>query len=696
MGLAFIFSAQAADTYDATKSTLTIPLVKVGEAYYSDVIITLGKVVSVGSASSSYLSYDTYTAASNQLAIPQVIVGGITYYNAVVTVGNVLSVGGTCASLAACTSSSAATDAIYYAPAPFTSILQTSYQPASLVPASSFVTRSRYMISDAATTSTASNYLSIGSTYSATAGYTVESGTVTNASTYNTYLSKLVLAVSDSSGNFRFDSHLHPNNSIDCDTSDANKLKFRNNFGKASLTYGYVSFSYDPITKLLQAKKRYKYSYSATTYAMTYTEETTFAAANYYVMYDSGAYKLVADSASATRLYLYASPIDLGIPSDFNPTPQSYVTNGAAPFNSNFSPSSIEGTSGSIYRKVNSKYQNQLSVVGASAVTKKNADAMLASIKTTVESMGEKLRYSTGVYTVFRDAALATTLASDSIADGTPGQNMVPYIWFTNEQDSSGSYHPFMVVVSYINQASPNGLIDVPHPPGSGSGGYGESNVTRFSNLGFATLRIPMKDYGVVSVVTENTMTTTLLSDMSTTTQTADVYNYASRADNGVLIDGSVTFPAYNNVLVPSQSAGELSPSGCHVGQGGGGPHCHADGYQSGKGWGLYNDSDYVGKTHPPLIGFGYDGLALFGIYRPGTDAAMLGYSTALDSFGAHNHDSVGYHFHAHTVPNYVLSGSTTYTLHVLMKGAYIGKTNSVPCFLTCASTDANKYTYGS
>ena len=99
------------------------------------------------------------------------------------------------------------------------------------------------------------------------------------------------------------------------------------------------------------------------------------------------------------------------------------------------------------------------------------ADAMLASIASAVESKGEKLRYSTAVYTAFRDAALATTLASDSIADGTPGQNMVPYIWFTNEQDSSGSYHPFMVVVSYINQASPNGLIDVPHPPGSGSGG---------------------------------------------------------------------------------------------------------------------------------------------------------------------------------------------------------------------------------
>ena len=98
MGLVFCSNTQAADTYDATKSTLTISLVKVGETYYSDVIITLGTVVSVGSASSSYLSYDTYTAASNQLSIPQVTVSSITYYNVVVTVGNVLSVGGTCVS----------------------------------------------------------------------------------------------------------------------------------------------------------------------------------------------------------------------------------------------------------------------------------------------------------------------------------------------------------------------------------------------------------------------------------------------------------------------------------------------------------------------------------------------------------------------------------------------------------------------
>ena len=81
------FNAQAADTYDPKKSTLTIPLVKVGETYYSNVVVMLGNVLSVGSASSSYLPYDTYTASTNQLAIPQVTSGSTTYYNVVITVG---------------------------------------------------------------------------------------------------------------------------------------------------------------------------------------------------------------------------------------------------------------------------------------------------------------------------------------------------------------------------------------------------------------------------------------------------------------------------------------------------------------------------------------------------------------------------------------------------------------------------------
>ena len=110
----------------------------------------------------------------------------------------------------------------------------------------------------------------------------------------------------------------------------------------------------------------------------------------------------------------------------------------------------------------------------------------------------------------------------------------------------------------------------------------------------------------------------------------------------------------------------------------------------------LYNDTDYLNKTHPPLIGFGYDGIALFGKYREPTDAALLGYTSKLDDFGAHNHDGMGYHYHAHTVSNHTPVGQTyTATLYVLMKGAYIGKVTTVPYFRAKTTFGTNKYLGG-
>jgi hypothetical protein len=244
------------------------------------------------------------------------------------------------------------------------------------------------------------------------------------------------------------------------------------------------------------------------------------------------------------------------------------------------------------------------------------------------------------------------------------------------------------VIVHYGNQASPNGLIDIAKPPGSSGVSYANATVTRYSNLDYYVTAIPMKDYGTVSSVLTNTFSPSLLSDTGATpsSSNATVYNYASTADNGLLIDGSVVFPVMNNTLVPSQGQAELSANGCHVGQGGGGPHCHADGYKSGTqfGIGIYGDLDYVGATHPPLIGFGYDGVALYGIYRTGSganDSGLLGANVALDLFGGHTHDSLGYHYHAHTI-SWAASGSTpAYTLRILMKGAWAGSVNSIPYF---------------
>ena len=710
-------SATAFDTYSTSTGILSISKVAVGDTLYSDVKATIGQVLSVGTTATD--TYDTYTASTNRLTIPVVVVGTATYYNVVVTLKNVLSVGSACSGVTACTTAS--TSVVYSAPASFESAIGVAYQPETALTASSTVTnRGYYMISNAATASTSSNYASIGSTYSATTGYTVTSGTLASTSTYKDYLLKTMQLVTATDGNYRIDSYLHPNNSIDVDTATSTELKFKNNFGKTSATTnGFVTFavtvnSYSKAVTLV-AKNRYKYATTTSTtngstvYTGSYTLDNTFTGTGKYISYTNGTYAL---SATSTSLYLYATPLSLGIPSFMNPKSIAFVTNSAAPFLSKLTTDSVENTTTGIYSKVNSTYKSQVASVGTNAATKTAATAMLAAIKAAVEASGEKLRYSTDVYTAYRDAALATKLVSDSIADGAPGQNLVPYVYFTNEKDTSGKYHPFMVVVSYGNQASPNGLKDVPHPPGSSGSTYANATVTRYSNLENYVFMIPMKDYGQVTDVTTNVwpsggtttaVTKNLWYDMFGSATTSwigkNIYTWADSADNGILIDGSVMFPAFNNGLVPSHLAGELSASGCHVGQGGGGPHCHADGYQSGKGLSLYNDTDYVGKTHPPLLGFGYDGIALFGRYRTTTDSAMLGYGTLDSNFGAHDHDSIGYHYHAHTVTSYTSvdqqGASSTNDMYPLMKGAYVGSTNSIPFFRTGDSFTTNKYMGG-
>ena len=692
-GLLGAVSAFAADTWTSTTGILNAPIVKYSDnRYYSNVTAVVGSTTSSGTTTkpSTVTAYDTYDSTTSTLTIPEVKVvtttGSTTYYNVTVKLSSITSVGGVCGSADTCAKFSGA--------APFASVLAQTYYTSALTSVTTPATRTRYLISDSATaSSTAANFLSIGSTYSATTGYAAEGATIPTSATYKTYLSKLMYLVADSTTAtyYRLDSHLHPNQSIDYDSTDSNKLKFRNNFGKASTTYGYIVFSYSSSTKLLQAKKRYKYSYDATTYKATYTEDTAFAAADYYVNLTSGVYKLVSGTTSATKLYLYGSPIDFSVPTDFNPTSITYQTNGDAAFkyNSQAQSSVVEGTTGSIYKSLstNTTYQNQVKTAGSDSTTKANADAYLATIKTQLASAGSSLRYDTSVYTSFRDSLLASTLASDAISDGTPGMNLVPYVYYTNDQ-TSGVYHPFMVIISYGNGADPHGLRDVTRPPGDGTGtsGYAGQTVTRFTNRDYYAIKIPMKDYGQVTTASTNTLAKSLYADVYTTTalQAANaktVLNYASIADNGIMINGAVMFPAYNNVLAYSQAAGELSLNGCHVGQGGGGAHCHADGYQTGRGVGMYNDNDYTNKTHPPLIGFGYDGVALFGRYRTTTDAALLGYSTALDDFGAHNHDSIGYHYHAHTTTSTATSGSKTYsfTVRYLIKGAYAGAINSIP-----------------
>jgi hypothetical protein len=546
------------------------------------------------------------------------------------------------------------------------------------------------------------------------------------SSTYKTYLNKLiqVLQVADNGTNatvynitttgysnigYRLDSHLHPNESIDVDTASGNKLKFVRNIGGpatpgATLSVpeptstGFVAFAYDSTAHTLRAVKRYTRSVvqdtstactKAPCYNASFTVDSSFALVNYYVNFNSstGVYSLVSSSASATPFYFYSSSDGYAVPSIMNPTNTAYTTtNPPAAFPSNANATSVESTF-----SLAAKYTNQISVggvkkPGANADTKAAADAFLATINTTLAGNSSTLcngeipsgtatgdlpqaamRYSPAVYTAFRDALLSGTLVSDAVADGTPNQRLVPFVYFTNEADSNGCYHPFMNIITYSQASGPHGLLDIPVPPAAGSNTAGVG-MTRLTNLVSQTTRIPMRNYGNVNTTNLTSINNganvpafdaNLYCDKqypvgatrdacaAAANSSGDVFNWTSSNDNGISYDGAQTFPIMNASVIPSSWKAELSTYGCHVGQGGGGAHCHADGYAAGTTkQSLYGDADYIGKTHPPLVAFGYDGIATFGRYRA-QDSAMLGAGVALDAFSGHDHDGIGYHYHA-------------------------------------------------
>jgi hypothetical protein len=83
-------TAYAVDTY--TNGQLSIPSVQVGPNTYTNVVVTLGTIVSIGNGSPSGF-IDTYNLTTGQLSIPSVIVGSTTYSNVVITIGSVVTTG---------------------------------------------------------------------------------------------------------------------------------------------------------------------------------------------------------------------------------------------------------------------------------------------------------------------------------------------------------------------------------------------------------------------------------------------------------------------------------------------------------------------------------------------------------------------------------------------------------------------------
>ncbi len=84
-------TASATDVYDG--KNLTIPLMTIGGATYSNVVVAVGDIVSGPSGTTPGAIGDTYDPGTNRLAIPAVSYREKTYCNVVITVGALVSIG---------------------------------------------------------------------------------------------------------------------------------------------------------------------------------------------------------------------------------------------------------------------------------------------------------------------------------------------------------------------------------------------------------------------------------------------------------------------------------------------------------------------------------------------------------------------------------------------------------------------------
>jgi len=96
----FISNVFSQDIYNSSNNQLLISSVFSGINSYNNVLITVGKVLTISDSSSNsnnantnIFLQDIYDPNTNQLNIQSVLVGNTTYTNVVITVGNVLNIG---------------------------------------------------------------------------------------------------------------------------------------------------------------------------------------------------------------------------------------------------------------------------------------------------------------------------------------------------------------------------------------------------------------------------------------------------------------------------------------------------------------------------------------------------------------------------------------------------------------------------
>ena len=458
--------------------------------------------------------------------------------------------------------------------------------------------------------------------------------------------------------------------------------------------YLLVEFVGSSASTLIKAVEQWEYSSSLD----TLVENTSWISK--YLTTNGTSLEWTSNISNATNFFIADASdiIDLEIldGSDFNPNNVSFKTNATASI-----PTNISAMSNSplfnLANNIDSYYVPQLDNSSSASVAASNT---LDEIESTLTNNGSSLRYPKAFYLALRENILSHQISSSDIYNAELGYNTTEHVYFTNASDDNGIPHPFMVIGSHCLAARPNLLLDVNRPPGATPGaGYAQSEVTRHGKLGQFLVKIPLKNYGLVSTLLENDLSS--FGDLASaydaiqgSNTVKDEFNYAGTASIGMAVDGVTIYPSYNNNLRHTVEDAEITSSGIHVG-GGLELHYHADAHAfNGNGINLYNISDYNSNDHPPVIGISYDGIALFGKHE-NSFLSMVGSQVSLDEYGGHDHgDGFGYHYHAHTQSAVgTVSPNNSFNQHILLVGAWKGNINNIPGFLEVKTSQLNDNT---
>jgi hypothetical protein len=605
----------------------------------------------------------------------------------------------------------------FHGPSPMHAILESTFVGSwSQQPVSKIQNREHVVLLDAATGSKA---IALSSTAMPTL-VVVEASSLTDASaTYGKVLRSMfqlqdanieVLSAKALTSTYMLRPELLSYYSLDADAAVgaamASELAVRDvksTFFTAESMSGYLALTFTSSAESTTMKATHRYIYSQVT--ETFGLDSAWSAAQWLVI-DGDVVGLTTDEAAATEFIVADAQelIDVGVDlgSDLNPASIEWQSNSFASWPTNPSNGELETNSmlesllfDQVCKEIDSNYLAQMDIddcapVPVSLETRVAAEDMLNQIEAVLVANNESLRYDKALYLAVRDNMLSHRFTAIDEVNTVLDQRLIAYVYFTMSKDSSGVYHPFMVVGAHNGSGGPNFLVDVARPPGDGSSeGYANQSITRTAVLAPTLFRIPLKDYGVVDHFTDNNLSSTntlnptlrtLAGDAGLAQDQYTIYNYASNSVNGLAVDGIKIYPAMNNTLVFGTINAEVTSTGVHVGRGMG-LHYHADGHSfNANGINLYNGNDYPGHTHPPIIGFGMDGLALYGKYDS-TFAEMEGYGVALDELGTHSHEGYGVHYHAFAteVSDTWQRKDYLFTQHFLLVGAYKGDISQIP-----------------